>query len=164
MKYIKFLMLVSLLFPTVTSAKEHFFRYGVGVMSSARNTFSETKIIGLGFQERTKYPNVVYKIESGAWIDSTEGQGRSGSIYSLGGVGLDIQGTNLRIQSLHGLTAISNPDSYLGGPVQGFHEVCGGIPDRVSTMTVSLCYQHFSSGGVFKPNIGRDFGTIKISF
>lgn len=156
-----------LLFLCNIANADSFARYGVGVFNSAQNSFAETKTLSFGILDRflpksNKFGFFVYQFEGGFWIDSSGGEGRKSSLFGSSTAGMRIDGLPFTLSSLHGIGLVSHPDSMLGSVPQFFHDVCLGLLDDFNNANIGMCYKHISNAGIWQPNVGRDFLTIKL--
>lgn len=158
----KFILI--LLLTSGTQASEVTFKYGFGVGNSAIYSISETKLFELGYNQRY-WQYLSYQFSVGAWVDNRTGEGRSSSGYTSLQTGLDLSNDNLRVYSLHGVGAISSPDTYLGSVPQFFHDIGVGVIDPKTKANITIEYKHISNAGIFSgPNVGRDFIAIRLGF
>jgi hypothetical protein len=140
--------------------KDSFFKYGVGVSNSAKHSRVETKILSIGRQTPLG-PYLIHQVELGVWADSA-GDGRTGSGFADYSVGVNVNVGRIYTQVLWGFAGITTPDAYLGGNFMFNQDLSLGVRDTRG-VAVGLNYKHISSAGIFMPNIGRDFGQVRVS-
>jgi hypothetical protein len=157
---LKYLLL--LLLSTQVLADEMFLNYGLGVGPSALNSMIETKTVDLGY--RYYLLNSIYwQNKFGYWVDNSGNPARHSSAYDSSGLGIVVTEGPVEVRSGIGVAIISTTDAYLGGMFPNFNENLGvGIRDNEGA-GFGLDYQHLSSGGIYEPNIGRDFVTLEFS-
>lgn len=131
----------------------------VGVASSGKDSISETKFINLGFRQPFLL-GLSQQVEVGGWVDRAK-NGRKGSGYVSWQLGVEAGDTTVA-RVMVGPALITTPDAYLGGPLEFTEDFYIGIRGRNGN-SVGVQYKHFSSGGIYQPNIGRDFLGPQIS-
>lgn len=159
--FIVFMFVVSW-FAQCAGASDLYGRYGLGVFNSAKDSFSEVKTIGFGVQKELLLPVFIQQYEAGFWTDTRRDIGRGGAGYVSGSVGLHIDADHQFAQALWGIALLSGTDSMLGGIPQFKQDLVLGLKDGFGC-SIGLVYTHMSSAGVFLPNIGRDFLTLRLS-
>lgn len=154
------LILLLLLIPKA-SADEFSFSYGLGVGESAAHSISETKVLEFSYRQ-TILDALYWNYEAGGWLDNA-GNGRSSSAFLSAGPGFLVDLKGFEIRNAYGVACITSPDAYLGGAFPQFHgELYAGFRDKTGN-GIGFKYNHFSSAGIFSPNIGRDFGLLELS-
>ncbi len=143
------------------SQSQSFFKYGLGLFNSAKDSAVEVKTLSIGRQKQMG-SHFVWQWEAGVWSDSRRDQGRSSSFFGNMGMGLNVDAKNVYAQALWGIAAISNTDAYLGGRAQFNQDFSIGLKDSKG-VRIGVSYKHISSAGIFEPNIGRDFATIRLA-
>lgn len=155
-------MLISSLFLLLTQVaySDTVFNYGVGVAHSAKYSAFETKMFSVGRSEDLLGPFVeTYTV--GLWADQV-GEGRKSSGFANYSLGVKCEPSIFYLQSDWGVGAITNKDSFLGGPFpQFFQDFFVGVQDNRRTK-MGFNYRHISSAGLHDPNKGRDFMTVRI--
>jgi hypothetical protein len=134
--------------------------YFLKYIVSAKGNPSSQKGVALGHQDDFSIFQTRY--EGGFWIDNTEKQGAKSSAYISGLLGVEPSAGSVYVNLFQGIAAISCPDEVLGGPLQFVEEVGIGIRDQEKKVAVGLFYKHFSSAGIFMPNLGRDFIGVQV--
>jgi len=163
----KLITTLLLLFSTLTFAEENngdtnaYFKYGLGVFNSAKNSKVEVKMVSFGHQDPF-FGYMIRQWEVGGWMDSRSDLGRKSSGFANGSIGVNIDVSRFYAQSLWGLGVVTTKDSMLGGNFQFNQDLGIGLKDARG-MAIGLNYKHISSAGIFKPNQGRDFMSIKLS-
>jgi hypothetical protein len=141
--------------------EQSYVKYGVGVFSSALDSSVEVKTISAGHHWALG-DLFITQVELGGWTDSRCDLKRSGSFFTDAAFGVSVNAGYFYAQTLFGGAFLSATDSYLGSHLQ-FNEDMGiGIKDARG-VGVGVSYKHMSSAGIFKPNTGRDFGTIQVT-
>lgn len=143
--------------PSVQAESQIVFKYGF-----EKNIIKE----GIGSGERLYGLEYIYpigsftklKLDGGVWI--ARRPGRKTAFYlspSWGYRILPFKG--IYVESYIGAGVISGIDSELGGLFQVFHDVnFGFIQDEWS---LGLGFKHISSAGIYTPNKGRDFLSVR---
>jgi hypothetical protein len=132
-------------------------KYGFGMIHNP-----ESQVVSVGYQSQVKH-SLSQQLECGAWLDPVVRQGRSGSGFCGYSLGIRVILSHVYAESLHGIGYISHPDSLLGGNFQFFHDLGLGIKD-VRGYAIGAVFKHQSSAGIHKPNKGRNFMAVKMSF
>lgn len=140
---------------------DSFFKYGVGLFNSAKDSRAETKIFSVGYTKKF-FESLMYQLEAGTWIDNRRDLSRNSSGFGTGSLGVDIQTGYIYTQALWGAGLITSPDSMLGGPFQFNTDLSIGVRDN-NSYSIGLGYKHISSAGIELPNKGRDFMLVKLS-
>lgn len=162
----KILVLLAMLVSVNAYAKNEFkpqsyVKYGVGVFSSAKDSNVEVKTVAVGRQAPLG-SWFIWQWELGVWSDSRQDIGRASSGIASVSMGINVDAGYFYCQSLWGIAGITTPDAYLGAPAQFHQDLSCGIKNRQG-MSFGPNYSHDSSGGIFMPNVGRDFGTIRLA-
>jgi hypothetical protein len=145
-----------------THYEEYFFGYGVGVANSAKNSSTEVKTLDLGYRVEV-YNGIYWQAKAGFWGDGSGDPTRKSSFYLSTGPSLLVDLNPIELRSGWSLAGITSPDSYLGGAFPQFNgELYLGVRDRYGNGT-GVKYQHFSSAGIYQPNVGRDFLMMELS-
>ncbi len=153
------LLCASLLLLEEVNASELYASGMLGVASSGSNSLSETKFVNIGVRSYLGL-GLTRAVEGGAWTDRA-GAGRRSSGYVSGLIGVEADGP-CTARVMVGPALITTPDAYLGGHFQFTEDFFLGIRGK-SDNTVGVHYRHFSSAGIYEPNIGRDFAGVEIS-
>lgn len=154
-------LLSLLLLCTTVYADEFSFSYGLGVGESAVNSMAETKVIEFSYREMVWSP-LYFNYEGGMWLDDAGGGRLSSGFFSIG-PGYLVDLGCFEIRNAYGLAYITQPDVYLGGSFPQFHgELYAGIRDKDGN-GIGIKYNHFSSAGIYQPNVGRDFVLLELS-
>lgn len=134
--------------------------YGVGIAHSAKYSAFETKMFSAGIKNDL-YGPFIEKYDLGLWADQI-GEGRKSSGFASYNLGIKVEPSILYMESSWGVGAVTNRDTYLGGNFpQFFQDLYAGVQDNRKTK-MGLNYRHISSAGLYKPNRGRDFVTVRI--
>lgn len=141
-------------------ADEFSFSYGLGAGESAKNSISETKVAEFSYREYLYLPFYL-AYEVGGWLDNA-GNGRLSSQFMSFGPGYLVDLNWLEIRNSYGVSYITDPDIYLGGPFQFHGELYLGFRDKLGD-GIGIKYNHFSSAGIYQPNTGRDFVLLELS-
>ena len=163
----KFLYL-ALMIPTLALAQDKdletqsFFKYGVGVFNSAENSSVEVKTLSFGRQQPLG-SIFIWQYEGGFWSDARTDVGRSGSGFVNASAGLNVNFGYMYTQSLWGVAYMTSPDSFLGSHEQFNQDFSAGVKDGRG-VSIGLNYKHMSSAGIFMPNQGRDFMSVRLGF
>ena len=131
----------------------------VGVANSGKDSISETKFLNFGYRQPLAL-GLSQQFELGGWADRA-GQGRKTSGYVAWQLGVEAGDTTIA-RVMAGPALITTPDAYLGGPLEFTEDFFIGIRGKNGN-TVGIQYKHFSSGGIYQPNIGRDLVGPQIS-
>ncbi len=153
------LLCASLLIMEEVDAGDLYLSGGVGIASSGASSLAETKLLNIGVRNYLGY-GLSRQIECGAWTDRA-GNGRLSSGYASVLVGVEADGP-LTARVMFGPAFITTQDAYLGGHFQMQEQFYLGIRGKQDN-TVGVAYKHFSSAGLYEPNVGRDFATAEIS-
>lgn len=145
---------------TSNSYADTFVKYGLGIFNSALDEPIEVKTLSVGRQMHIN-EYLIWQYEVGGWIDNRSDMGRDGSAFADLAIGLNVDAGPFYAQTLTGVAGLSNIDSYLGGHAQFNHDVAVGFKAK-SGASLGLNYKHISSAGIFEPNYGRDFLTIRL--
>lgn len=132
----------------------------LGIFSSAKDSHAESKFFNMGYRD-SLILDLSHQAEIGLWTDAA-GHGRKGSGYVAYMIGVEVDNPAILARFMAGPALITSPDAYLGGVPQFTEALSLGIRDRRGR-SMSAKYQHFSSAGIFQPNVGRDFGGIEVS-
>lgn len=138
-----------------------YFKYGLGIFNSAKNSKAEVKMVSVGHQSPI-FGYMIKQWEVGGWMDSRSDLGRKSSGFANGSIGVNIDIGNFYAQSLWGAGVVTTRDSMLGGNFQFNQDLGLGLKDSRG-VGIGLNYKHISSAGIFKPNEGRDFFAIKLT-
>jgi hypothetical protein len=144
----------------IPAQADSFFKYGVGVFVPGQQGKAEVKEFSLGVQNPT-WMNLTEQYEVGLWADRGTEHGRKSSFFGFYSLGPTVDAGSLYAQGLWGIGAISTTDSMLGGNFQFTQDLGLGLKDA-TRRAVGLNYKHVSSAGIYSPNKGRDFLTIKL--
>lgn len=139
---------------------EIFMSYGLGVFKSAENTISETKVVNLGYRKTLLSPWNL-ELKTGGWFDGSNNPLRHSSLYASAGPQYVITNGAFVLRNGIGFGFITSPDMYLGGYFQFNPQLYLGYCDK-DRACIGLNFNHFSSGGLSQPNIGRDSLSIEL--
>jgi len=151
---------LSLTVISINAHAESFIKYGIGVAGSAKDSIAESKTIALGYKEKL-LGAFAYQLEGGFWTDSRKDLGRTGSAFASSSLGLNIEAGYFYTHAFCGPAVITDKDSMLGGHFQFNNDIGLGVKDK-DGYSMGVNYKHISSAGIFTPNQGRDFLTIKL--
>ena len=140
-------------------SRQLFLKYGVGFGSSAKERAVEVKTASIGKQRQ--FFIFIDQWEVGGWFEQSNDPSRKSSGFIDYSVGLNVDAGYLYVQSLWGVAAITTKDSYLGGNFQFNQDFSLGVKDARG-VAIGLNYKHMSSAGIFTPNVGRDFISIRL--
>ena len=133
----------------------------LGILGNEGSSLSQVKFAKIGLQEDV-WDALKQRFNVGQWLDS-RGNGRSNSTFAGYQIGFEVSNDVLQSSIFGGPSVISNPDVALGGIVQFNETIFFGIKDKDSN-SMGVAYNHFSSGGLEMPNLGRDFLGLEIKF
>lgn len=132
-------------------ASDYSFRGGPGIRNGSPT--GSMKYFGIR-QEQKEFYNVYSSYELGGWSDQLEGH--KSSLVGKLQIGINPgPAVGLYGKAFIGVAAISQTDVLLGGNAQFCEDIGFGVRDLYTQMEIT--YSHFSSAGIFKPNVGRDF-------
>jgi hypothetical protein len=133
---------------------DHSFKYGMGLINGERT--GTIKAFSLRQESHLIYAAHT-ATEVGLWTDTGRAQGRKGSAFAKGQLGVKPGWTSIGLygKAFWGLQLQSSVDSQLGGIAQFSQDFGIGIRDE--SCFVGVNYTHVSSAGIWKPNKGRDF-------
>lgn len=134
-------------------------RFGVEPVLKGSSSFSDVKVLSVGY-EREFDANLFWKFELGYWADKRPGA--ENSLFGAPSLGLVIRPWIFHVQVYAGVAAISETDNYLGGHFQFYEDVYFGLYEGEASIGLSL--SHISSAGLFKPNVGRNFFTLTVTY
>lgn len=159
-KFVVTLLITALLILVPTIAKSGtFLRYGLGVFNSSEYGTGESKTFSLGYEEEWFGP-LIRQYEIGLFTDSGGG-GRKGSGYGNYSIGIEVNPGYFVMRSLWGIGVITTSDSMLGGWFEFNQDLFIGVRDDRNRM-IGFDYKHISSGGIYTPNMGRDFIVVHV--
>lgn len=130
-------------------------RYGLGFADTANSSIASF------YYQSSLYKNLTSQIDCGGWFDITRLSKGKSSLYCSHSLGLKLTTNSFYAESLHGMGFISNPDALLGGRFQFFHDIGFGMHNR-DGFSLGLGVKHVSSAGIHSPNIGRNYGILKM--
>lgn len=136
--------------------------YGLGEAESAVSSAAETKVFEISYRKSIAHA-FYWAFEVGGWLDSSGDPNRSSSTFFSTSPGYIVDIGHFEIRNSYGISYVTSPDEYLGGSFPQFHgEVYVGIRDDAGC-GFGVKYNHFSSAGIFTPNIGRDFAMLELN-
>ena len=133
--------------------------YGLGIGHSAANGATETKVLNLGYRDDL-FLGLSYQLETGYWNDIA-GNGRKSAAWVGPSIGVEVNAYPLTLRQMIGPAFITATDSYLGGHFQFNNEIYDGLKDK-QERSIGAAYKHFSSAGIYQPNVGRDMILIQV--
>jgi len=133
----------------------------LGVFGTEGSSLSQVKFAKVGWQEDV-WGALKQKISGGAWLD-TRGPGFSSSLFTGYQLGFEVTNEVFQASIWSGPAFITSPDQDLGGNFQFNETIFFGIVDK-NYDTVGIAYNHFSSGGLEMPNLGKDFLGLEIKW
>lgn len=133
--------------------------YGVGIGHSAENGATETKVLNLGYRDEL-FLGLTWQLEAGYWNDIAGG-GRKSSAWFGPSIGVEVTAYPLTLRQMIGPSVITSKDSLLGGNYQFNNELFVGLYDKKGR-SIGGKYKHFSSAGIFQPNVGRDLILVEV--
>lgn len=154
-----YVLVLILLFSLKARSEETYATAAVGVANSGKNSHAETKFVNVGRRDQFAF-GLTYQYEVGGWVD-TAGDGRKSSGYGAYQLGVQTDGP-VFARVMAGPALVTNPDSYLGGPVAFTEDFYFGLSGN-NKNTVGVMYKHISNAGLEQPNIGRDLAGVQIS-
>jgi hypothetical protein len=101
-----------------------------------------------------------YQLEAG-YFNDIGGGGRKSSAWFGTSIGIEVNAYPLTLRQMIGPAVLTNTDVYLGGPFQFNNDIYVGLKDK-SERSIGVTYKHFSSAGIYQPNIGRDLILIQV--
>lgn len=132
----------------------------LGAFSTESGSKANNKFVNVGYRDYLGF-GLTEQYEIGGWWDAS-GNGRKGSIYGAYQLGLEVD-SFLLARFMVGPAFITSPDSYLGGAFPQFTEdLFFGLQGKNGN-TLGVKYKHFSSAGIYQPNMGRDLLGVEIS-
>jgi len=144
MKFIKSLIVGSLLFAVPSFADNFSFRSAIGIGRSKKSA-----LYSLNF-EKVFDERFHYRLDVGFWSDTRPNQrgsfftsfllGKTLGNYKVFHGGMDV-----------GLVAMSSPDSVLSSAFEFTEELSIGYKE------FEIGYKHISNAGITTPNLGRDY-------
>ena len=134
---------------------------GLGILNSEGSSLSQNKFAKIGVEEDLWY-NLKQKINVGEWLDN-RGYGYSNSAFTGYQLGFEVSNEVLEASVWSGPTLIGAPDAALGGPIQFNETIYLGIVDKDKN-SIGMVYNHFSSAGIYVPNLGRDYLGLEIKW
>lgn len=152
-KYTVSLLLVVASFSTPSHGEQLGFKFGLGMLDGERT--AKIKTFSFRSEGYTETRGVASAWEVGLWTDTGKSDGRKGAAFYKYQVGFRPQSQHVFFKAMAGPALLSSTDSQLGAPLQIGSDFGVGFQDDESY--VGLTYSHFSSAGVFSPNMGRDF-------
>ena len=156
---LKRLFALVLLLTCSVSEAGSFARYGLGIFNSADYGRAENNYFSIGYQE-DMIISIFKQYEVGFWSDSG-GHGRANSGFGAVSLGVETLPGTVVLRGSCGVAAITNTDAMLGGWFQFTQDLLVGVQDH-NHNTIALNYKHFSSAGIYQPDVGRDFLTVQV--
>jgi hypothetical protein len=141
-----------------------YIKYGVSISNPDQKGLGEVKYASLGYQG-VPWKIFEYQAETGAWLDTQEGDGggRKSNAFGSFQLGLEPRLNWVYFHSFHGIAVIARRDSTLGSNLQFVHDVGFGVGDKRG-VRVGAFYKHLSNAGILFSTInrGRDFVGIRM--
>ena len=155
------LLLILLLFSSQAFAQQDqlVVDVGLGQFGSRGSSLSQDKFVKFGWQEDLWYV-LKQRINLGAWED-TRGSGYNSAVFTGYQIGFEVTNDVLQGSVWTGPTILSSTDQVLGGYLQFNETIFFGIVDK-DRNAIGFAYNHFSSGFLSTPNLGRDYLGIQI--
>lgn len=158
-----FITILFLLFANIAAQADSLVMMaGVGknIMKQNGTPFERVGLLGYQFE----LPRSVFIRPQAAYFLDVSGETKS-SMW--GSVLVGVEARSAMGADLHlglGPSYLQNPDEILGGHFQFNLEGCIGLSD--TNVEVKGCWVHLSSGGIYQPNLGRDFimAQVQIKF
>lgn len=141
-------------------------KLGVGTFNSAKDSTAEVKTVAIGIDTVSPFSKSLrVQHEVQGWLDSRGDIGRKSGGMLSSSLGVVVNPGYFYVSTYVGIGLKLPNDSYLGGPIQFVESVSIGVRDERGSH-FGLFYQHISSAGIFRPNVGRDFIGVRtgISF
>jgi len=135
---------------------EVFIKYNVNV---ANGSVADAKALGFGYVTDLSVFKVKY--EAGHIFDHR--RGAKDSYFGFVGLGIQPEFGPVFINFFQNIGGITTIDKYLGGHFQFNEELGLGVKDQRTKVAMSLFYSHISNAGIRQPNMGKDFGGLKIT-
>lgn len=142
-----------------TARADDYASFMAGVFMSGEESLAETKFVNIGHRDDLAI-GLSYQYEFGGWVD-VAGKGRRSSAYVAYQVGVEA-GESTLARVMVGPALITHPDVYLGGPFEFTEDFFLGLRGKNGNI-VGVKYKHFSSGGLYQPNVGRDLLGVEAS-
>jgi len=134
---------------------------GLGVFGTEGDSLPQVKFGKVGIEEDLWY-NLKQRFNAGTWLDS-RGNGRISSAFGGYQLGFEVTNEVLQCSIWSGPTLITSPDIALGGPLQFNETLFLGVVDK-NENSIGIAYNHFSSAGIYQPNLGKDFMGLEVKF
>lgn len=154
------LALLSVTAKAETPEDETYARMGLGVFNSAVDSRAEVKSVAVGYN-KSLFMGLRTQYEFQGWLDDRRDLGRSSGGMLSGSIGVDVNPGYFFFSTYVGLGVKLPNDSLLGGPIQFVETFTFGVRDKKQN-SFGLFYNHISSAGIFRPNVGRDFIGVKV--
>lgn len=161
-KFLLILLIISLFWfkDVYAHSGGSYFKYGVGILDPEIEHWNNIKLFELGYQDDL-VSVLDYQMSAGVWVDQVPYLGRKSSGYLSWSPGISVTGDWYYLKGFWGVAILSHKDEILGGHFQFKNDLEVGLKDKRG-VKIGGCYTHVSSAGIFSPNIGRDFGTVKL--
>ncbi len=134
---------------------------GLGIVGTKGSTLSQDKFARVGLQEDVWY-DLKQRFNVGGW-DDTRGGNYSSAAFAGYQLGFEVTNDVLQGSIWSGPSVISATDAMLGGPMQFNETLFFGIVDKQQS-SIGVAYNHFSSAGIYTPNLGRDYLGLQLKF
>lgn len=134
---------------------------GLGAFGTRGENVAQNKFAKIGIEEDLWYV-IKQRFNGGLWLDST-GSGYKNSLFTGYQGGFEVTNDVLQASVWTGPSLITSPDEALGGILQFNETVFLGIVDKDKN-SIGVAWNHFSSGSLETPNLGRDYLSLEIKF
>jgi hypothetical protein len=134
---------------------------GLGALGTKGDSLPQVKFAKVGVEEDLWY-SLKQRFNVGEWLDS-RGSDYSNSSFAGYQLGFEVKNDVLECSLFSGPSLITSPDNALGGILQFNETLFLGVVDK-NDETIGVAYNHFSSAGLYTPNLGRDFLGLEIKF
>lgn len=132
---------------------------GLGQFGSKGSSLSQDKFAKVGIQEEI-WNSFQQRLNVGGWLDS-RGPNYSNSLFMGYQIGFQVTNSVLEGSIWTGPTLLTATDQTLGGIFQLNETIFFGVVGKDKN-SIGFAYNHFSSGSIESPNLGRDYIGIQI--
>lgn len=156
------LIVLSILFLSLPLQGATYINWGIAQDYPGGGSYSDVQTYSMGIRKPllSKFDGF---IELGGWKDPGHYTGAKPGEFVAGGLILDLKLTEKYVSYSLGPCLITPTDTLLGGNFQIYHKFAIGYRDT-QDKRIGLFLKHFSDAGMVKPNYGRNFLGLEISF
>lgn len=151
----RIILMAVLLFP-FASQGETLLKVGVDPIA---NSLSDVKMVSVG-RHIPLSEHLCLKVDGGHWWDKR--RGAKNSFFMDTALGVVIKPAIFDVRIYSGVAGITETDSFLGGNLQFMQEFSFSF--QQDGWGIGAAFTHFSSAGLHKPNIGRNFLGLHVIF